>query len=34
MRTARLREKAIAALMRMGQEKAALRILREMPEPL
>jgi hypothetical protein len=32
-RTARLREKAIEALMHMGNEKAALRILREMPEP-
>jgi hypothetical protein len=32
-RTARLREKAIKALMHMGHEKAALRILQEMPDP-
>jgi hypothetical protein len=32
-RTARLREKAIEALMHMGKESAALRILREMSDP-
>ncbi|HLI83331.1 MAG TPA: hypothetical protein VKV17_05400 [Bryobacteraceae bacterium] len=31
-RTARLRERAIEALMKMGNQKAALRILREMPD--